>query len=666
MCVRVSVATNKKKMRLRLLPGLCAIWVLCLSACTSGYETEPLVEFSTELRVDGARSQSFSRQLREGTYLVEIRERDIDLHVGIDAGASHTELADAYLRHGLHRAVVSLEQPAVVRVTLASTDQRNWRGAAAVRILRWPQPSPDAPPDQRLLGFLALGKANALLAKSDHASWRAAIAPMREAAAHFAAANDMQALAESEYQRSAVELNLLYEFADGRRTAESAQAHFATMDDSTGEARAAVLRALNELNLAAGMGPEVLRKEQRAMLDSAVSRLQRAQVFFEANELHTDALAALLASCIRENVLGEFERAAPVYRSVRARARARGDKLFEVRATQSLASIARRQGNMAQSVAMLDELLPLIDRDRTPDLYATLVSDLGSGLIALGNFDRAQMLHTEALELFSARGDEGQTARELTALAAIQFRSGNVERALITIESALPLYERTRNQTDYVSALRLAGNAAAELGHHHTSLDYLRRAEDRDTNGITIERTRVLIAGELRALGNLRGAERLLSQVLQTKSEPVRADALAERARLRDLQHRGAEALADLREADAIYARLKLDFNRIDTSSALAMALLAAGDVPAASRAADTAVAIETRIRVSSANPEVRARFLSASYAPYEARIEADLAGVSPVETKAIWHAFRVAEAIRARSLADRLAYAQTHRPLDP
>jgi hypothetical protein len=123
MCVRVSVATYKKNTRLRFLPGLCAIWVLCLSACTSGYETEPLVEFSTELRVDGARSHSVSRQLRAGTYLVEIRERDIDLHIRIDAGAGHTELADAYLRHGLHRAVVSLEKPAVVRVTLASTDR---------------------------------------------------------------------------------------------------------------------------------------------------------------------------------------------------------------------------------------------------------------------------------------------------------------------------------------------------------------------------------------------------------------------------------------------------------------------------------------------------------------------------------------------------------------
>ena len=41
-----------------------------------------------------------------------MRERDIDLRVKIDAGDVHTELADAYLRHGLHRTVVSLDAPA--------------------------------------------------------------------------------------------------------------------------------------------------------------------------------------------------------------------------------------------------------------------------------------------------------------------------------------------------------------------------------------------------------------------------------------------------------------------------------------------------------------------------------------------------------------------------
>jgi hypothetical protein len=61
--------------------------------------------------------------------------------------------------------------------------------------------------------------------------------------------------------------------------------------------------------------------------------------------------------------------------------------------------------------------------------------------------------------LYAARGDDSRMARELSALAAIQFRSGNLERALDTIESALPLYTRSRDQADHASALRLAGNA---------------------------------------------------------------------------------------------------------------------------------------------------------------------------------------------------------------
>ena len=167
----------------------------------------------------------------------------------------------------------------------------------------------------------------------------------------------------------------------------------------------------------------------------------------------------------------------------------------------------------------------------------------------------------------------------------------------------------------------------------------------------------MLIAGQLRQLGNLEGAERLLTPLLKTRNDATRADVLAERARLRQRQNRPLDALADLRQADAIYAQLKLDFDRIDTSSALAMALLATGDLRGATAAADTAIAIETRIRVNSANPEMRARFLAASYAPYEARIEIELAGLSERDPSAIWNAFRVAEGLRARSLADRLAH---------
>jgi tetratricopeptide (TPR) repeat protein len=633
--------------------------VTTLCSCSAGFETEPLVEYSTDVVVNCSSSQTLTRQLDAGVYLLEIRERDIDLRARVTAGGKRVELADLSPRHGVLRHVVRLAAPARLRLTLDSSDVRGWKGAAAVRILRWPQ-IPDGP-DQRLLGFEAQGVASQMLARGTPDAWRAALEPLREAARRLQAGGDLQALAEAEYQRSRLELEMLFDFDAGRRSAQLALAHFRAAGDSPGARRASVLMAEHELAQASAIGPTAPRAEQRTLLDTATGRLTDAQAFFESRGLASDALHALDRAQARARILGRAESSALVYESMRRRARARHDRLFEVIATQALAGIAQRKGDVVRAAAMYESVLPMIERDRNPELFAALRGNLGDALIALGEFDRALVLHSEALELYAARGDDSRTARELSALAAIQFRTGDLERALATIESALPLYARSRDQADHASALRLAGNAAAELGRHDLALRYLNDAERLDWNGVNIDRTRVLIAGELRTLGELARAGKLLDQVLLTQDESTRADALSERARLRQAQNRSLEALADLREADDIYARLKLDFNRIDSSSALALALLDAGRIAEAGAAADTAVAMERRIRVKSGDPEMRARFLAASYAPYEARIEVDLA-LSPSDRMATWRAFRTAETIRARSLTDRLAQ---ERPAD-
>lgn len=636
-------------------PGLACL--LFLAGCMGGFEPEPLVEYSTEVNVQGTSPQTLTRQLREGVYLLEIRERDIDLRVTIEAGARRSELADAYLRHGVHRTVVSLEAPGALKLTLRSIDQRSWRGAAAVRILRWPEQPQGAPADERLLGYIELGKGNELIARPDKESWNEAVAPLRRAMVHFQTAKDTRALAETEYQLGWIQNFLLYDYEDSRRTAEAAEAHFAAVDDDTGMHRAAVLRAMNEFGLANALGPEVPRSEQRKLLDRAVERLEKAERYFASRQLFTDEIMTLNRTAIRPQLLGDYDACAKIYEQAMKMALARHDKFFEAGFTSNLGFAASRRGQASKAMELYERALPLIERDRNPDLYATIIANLGYSLVTLGEFDRALMLHSEALDVFAQRGDESQTARELAALAAIQFRTGNVERALETIRSSLPLYERSRDYVGQVSALRLAGNAASELGQHDLALEYLRRAEREDKIPSSVERTRVLLAGELRHLGDLKGAERTLAPLLATRNEAARADVLAERARLLQRQNRPADALADLRQADDLYRRLQLDFNRIDTSSALAMALLAHGDLAGATAAANAAIAIETRIRVSSANPEMRARFLAASYAPYEARIEIELAGPAERDPGARWRAFRVAEGLRARSLADRLAH---------
>ena len=173
----------------------------------------------------------------------------------------------------------------------------------------------------------------------------------------------------------------------------------------------------------------------------------------------------------------------------------------------------------------------------------------------------------------------------------------------------------------------------------------------------------MLIARELRHLGNLRGADELLAQVLlttqSTRPAPMRWRS-ARSCACRQQRHR--EALADLRAADESYAALELDFNRIDTSSALALGLLDAGDLAGAGAAADTAVAIETahsrevrESRVACAFPVGELHAIRGAHRGRPGR------GV-PADHDAMWRAFRTAEAIRARSLADRLAHGAPRR----
>ena len=58
-------------------------------------ETEPLVEYSTEVNVHGSRPQTLTRQLRTGVYLLEIRERDID------RGGRQVSEGSGHVRHSI-------------------------------------------------------------------------------------------------------------------------------------------------------------------------------------------------------------------------------------------------------------------------------------------------------------------------------------------------------------------------------------------------------------------------------------------------------------------------------------------------------------------------------------------------------------------------------------
>ena len=633
-----------------------AVAVLCVGACSDSSDTELITEYSAELNLDGETSPVVTRTLQRGEYLIEAREHEIDTHVTVASGGRRTDLEDNVPRHGAIYQVVSLSAPGEMQVQLRSTDHSTKKGRVALRIARW-LPRTDDKSSESKLGFTAFGAAGELTARANAESAAGAADKLHEAVAHFEAADDEPMRAQAAYSLAYVQYGPRDQYAAAVRATEIATDAYKSADDETGVHNAATLRSAAEIELAGAMNAGTQRAEQRALYANADKRLAAAADYFEKHALPVRAQYATNMRAVLAAGTTDYDAAARLLARSVEMARANGDVAEQARSLGNLAFIHDFRGFVAQAAREYEALLPLIDPRAQTYQYATLIGNYGFALIALGDFDRALTLHTEALRLFTDKGEQDERAVELVALGGLYLRMGDAERALQTLRAAIVELERLEDNGRLAGALRAAANAASMLGQHDVAVGYLHRSTQIDANPLGVARTRVLLATEFRVGGKLAEAEAELREPLESSNLQVLAEALEERAHLRLAQGRRDAAIEDLRAADHQYAALGLEFNRIDTNTALSQALLGRRDVQGATTAADAAIAIVSRIRVNSANPEWRARFLSARYAPYEARIAADLASQ---DAGATWRTFRTAEEVRARSLGDELALGAT------
>lgn len=651
MSVRFRVVTHlESSMRTRALASSCAALLLALAACTSSPD-DPRTEVTTELLIDGARA-SLAHSLPAGEWLVEAREQDVDVRLVVDAAGTHSEAEDAVPRHGALHQVVSLAAPGELRISALNADHSTKKGRVLLRIARWARAA-GAAPGELELGYRALAAAGGLTAQKTPAGAQKAADKLYEAATHFESADAEAQRAQAQYTLANLLNAVTEDYAGAIRAADAATDAFDDIDDEVGARNASTVRAAAQIDLAAGMDASRQRAQQTAMYDDADRRLRESAAYFGAHEMPVRAAYAVNMRAVLASYVGNYEQAAKFAAQAVEMARANQDLREQARSLGNLAWANNRRGFIAQAAAEYEALLPMIEKEKQGFQYAATLANFGFCLIALGDFDRALALHNEALALYTAQGRETERAVELAALGGLYLRIGDAPRALEILRMAIAAQEKVGDGIGQASSLRVAGNAASVLGQHEDALAFLRKSAQIDANQNSAARTRVLIAGELRALGDLAGAEAELGEALESGNALVHANALEERARLRTAQQDSKAAIADLRAADREYVALGLEFNRIETNTALSRALLATRDVPGAMAAADEAVSLTARIRVKSANPEWRARFLSARYAPYEARIAAELA-VGGAD--AGWNAFRTAELVRARSLADQLA----------
>jgi CHAT domain-containing protein len=642
--------------------GLIAIaGVLCTSACTKGSRNDPVTEYSTELTLSGDAPFATTRKLQRGVYVIEAREFEIDAHLTVVARGVTSELEDRIPRFGAAFKVVNLDEPADIEVRVRSADHRTKQGRVQLRIARWNRPV-DATADERELGFRAFDDAEQLVAAATVEAWARAADKFHEAVAHFEAADDEAMRAQAAFSLAYLQFESRDEWAATIRATEVATDAFEAVDDEAGVHNAAILRAAAEFQLAEAMNATEQRAEQRALYATADRRLAEGAEYFRTHGRPIWVQYAVIMRAVLAVSTGDYDAGGKLLQQSVDMAKANHDVSEQAKSLANLAAVHTFQGYTAQAAKEFEALLPLIDSQAQPYLYAALLGNYGFTLIALGDFDRALTLRTQALEIYTRLGEQEERAIELAALGELYFRMGDATRALETLRAAISEQERLSSTNPLAGTLRVSANVASFMGDHQLALEYLRRSASIDGNPHAVARTRVLVAAELRELGNLSAAEAELAVPMKSGNALVQAAAVEERAHLRLAQGKPVKALDDLRAADQQYAALGLDFNRIDTKTALSQTLLDQHDVKASAEAAREAIAIVSRIRTNSANPEWRARFLSSRYAPYEALVAAEFAGAGP---NAMWRTFRIAEEVRARSLADELA-AGVAQPADP
>lgn len=136
---------------MRNLPAI--LLALACAACAGQPADDPAEIFAARLPVSGVVPASWESVLETGVYLVEIVEKDIDVHATIRVNGSSATLENRLARHGALYDVVTLRTKGPLRVVATSVDHPGKRGAVAFRLLRWAR-NPDEERGDREAGYV--------------------------------------------------------------------------------------------------------------------------------------------------------------------------------------------------------------------------------------------------------------------------------------------------------------------------------------------------------------------------------------------------------------------------------------------------------------------------------------------------------------------------------
>lgn len=408
--------------------------------------------------------------------------------------------------------------------------------------------------------------------------------------------------------------------AESRRQAVAAYRHaaelYASADDAFGEAEArANLSFVHQL---LGETREGLKEADQALsLYRAFGGYPRGEA-----EVLVNQGAAYNTLGDKERALDSYQRALPLLQEV-------GDLRVQAILLNNIGTVYKELGRPAEALDYYGRSLPL--RRQAGDLRGegTTLANMGVVDRMLGERQKALDAYEDALALFRRAGDKERVAVTLQNLAAVYVTSGDSRRAIPYLEQAAETLRITGDRKTQANALNALGVAHRLLGEpaearrcFRQALELWRAAGDRYGEGVTL--------GQLGALeladGQKEEAQRILADALEVRRSV--GDRYGEAYVLSDLatlhhqlgnRERALEEYAHALELSRASGDL---IGEAGVLHRLAVAAGEDGDLPAARRHAEAALALFESLRGKLAGPSLRASSFASAQQTYEVYID--------------------------------------------
>jgi CHAT domain-containing protein len=301
---------------------------------------------------------------------------------------------------------------------------------------------------------------------------------------------------------------------------------------------------------------------------------------------------------------GRAEEALLLYREALGLWRRAGDVGGEARTLNNLALALHGLGRPREARQPYEQALAIFHQLGDRGREATALSNLAALATDLGEVDLARRRHRDALAIFRELADQAAEARVLINIAHLERQLGHFQDALDAAQVALELQRRLGTPAPLASTLNNLGEIYYALGDPIAARAALEEAliVDRAAGGErsaagfiwhNLGRTALLEGGTVAALSSF---ERALELHRRQGDRRAEAETLLALADVHSSQGRATPAAEALAAAQTLAEAVGAPRLRLSVRSRQGEVALAAGDCPAAGRAADAMLELARQI----------------------------------------------------------------------